>query len=587
VYKSVLNKDWRLKEASTQLINRYMQMFSLGEVEARILATRGIEEEHIADFLDPKLRKLLPDPFHLIDMDKAVNRIVAAILSNQRICIFGDYDVDGATSSALLKKFLSSLESDVEVYIPDRMKEGYGPSPEAMVKLHKNGIKLVVTVDCGAMSYNAIDAANTLGMDVIVIDHHICADILPKAFAIINPNRLDETTQYKYLAAVGVSFLFAIAIATKLKKDGFFESKKIELPDMLEYLDIVALGTVCDVMPLIGLNRAFVKQGLKMMAQRKNIGLKALSDIASIDTMPSCYHLGFVLGPRINAGGRVGESYLGSHLLSTKCEIEALELAKKLEDFNLQRRFIESNIIEEAIKFAQLQAEDNCIMISGNWHPGVIGIIAGKLKERYSKPIAVVSVIDGVGKASCRSVYGVDFGRTLAEAKIRGLIEVGGGHAMAAGFTAKEETLPQLKAFLNEEFSKYKNKILENKICEFDLELTSNGMSVELYNKIHSLAPFGNGNTEPIVKLDGLYVLKAYIVGEKHISCLLVNDRSSFAGKAVKAIAFNAIGTEIEHILFSEKPLNFSAIGQVKLQHKHGDIYAQLVIQDLLVGEEV
>jgi single-stranded-DNA-specific exonuclease len=531
LYKSVLNKEWRLKEAPEKVVNRYMQLFSLSEIEARIIAARGIEEENLANFLDPKLRNLMPDPYHLLDMEKAVNRIVEAIIQGQKICIFGDYDVDGATSSALLKKFLYSIGCDVEIYIPDRMKEGYGPSPEAMTKLHLKGIKLVVTVDCGAMSYSAIDTANNLKLDVIVIDHHICADILPKAFAIINPNRLDETTSYKYLAAVGVSFLFAIAIAQKLRKDGFFESKKISEPDLLEYLDIVALGTVCDVMPLVGLNRAFVKQGLKMMAQRKNIGLKALSDIASIDSFPSCYHLGFVLGPRINAGGRVGESYLGSDLLSTDCEIKAMELARKLEDFNLQRRFIESEIIDAAIGMAALQSSDNCIMVSGPWHPGVIGIIAGRIKELYNKPVAVVSVIDGIGKASCRSVYGVDFGRTLAEAKIHGLIEVGGGHAMAAGFTAKEEMLPRLKEFLNDEFGKYKDKILENKICEYDLELTSSGMSVELYNQIHSLAPFGNGNSEPFVKIDGLFVLKAHIVGEKHISCLLVPDRNSYKGK--------------------------------------------------------
>ena len=581
----MLNKDWRLKDAPIELVNRYMQIFSLSEIEARLLASRGIEEDDLANFLDPKLRNLMPNPYHLLDMEKAVCRATQAIAEGQKICIFGDYDVDGATSSALLKKFFYSIGSDVEVYIPDRMKEGYGPSPAAMVKLYEKGIKLVITVDCGAMSYSAIDAANKLNLDVIVIDHHICSDILPNAYAIINPNRLDETTEYKYLAAVGVSFLFSIAVTTQLKKDDFFKQKNITEPNLLEYLDIVALGTVCDVMPLVGLNRAFVKQGLKMMAQRKNIGLKALSDIASIDSMPSCYHLGFVLGPRINAGGRVGESYLGSNLLSTNCEIEAQDLAKKLEDFNLQRRAIEAGIIEEAVKLAAMQAQDSCIMVSGKWHPGVIGIIAGRIKELFHKPVAVVSVIDGIGKASCRSVYGVDFGRTLAEAKLRNLIEVGGGHAMAAGFTCKEESLMQLKEFLEQEFNKYQDKIEANRICEYDLEITSNGMSIELFNKINTLSPFGNGNNEPIVKIDGLFVLKAYIVGEKHINCLLVADRNAYKGKAVRAIAFNTVGTEIENILLSPKAESFSAIGQVKLQHRHGDIHPQLVISDLVMNE--
>ncbi|MGV2432401.1 MAG UNVERIFIED_CONTAM: single-stranded-DNA-specific exonuclease RecJ [Rickettsiaceae bacterium] len=586
MYKSITNKTWRLKDVSNADITRYMNAFGLSEIEARLIAMRGIKFDEIPDFLEPKLRNLLPDPFHLLDMDKAVNRIIEAIKSDQKICIFGDYDVDGATSSALLKKILHDIGIEADIYIPDRMKEGYGPSPLAMYKLHEKGIKLVITVDCGAMAYDAVNKANEIGLDVIIIDHHICADILPKALAVINPNRLDERSEYKYLAAVGVSFLFAVGFVKQLKAIKYFEEKSIEEPKLLDYLDIVALGTVCDVMPLIGLNRAFVKQGLKTLAMRKNIGLRALADRAAIDTKPSCYHLGFILGPRINAGGRVGESYIGSRLLSSNCEIESLELAGKLEEFNEQRKYIELQIVQDAINMASIQADHNFIMVSGHWHPGVIGVVAGKLKENYQKPVAVVSVIDGIAKASCRSVPGVDFGSALAQAKLMGLVEVGGGHAMAAGFTTTEDKLERLKEFLNQEFTKHQHHIEANSIKEYDLEITSSGMSIELHDQINNLGPFGNGNNEPLVKVDNLYVLKAHIVGQKHISCILAIDRNGYKSKSLYAIAFNAVGTPIEQILLSTSPLNISAIGHLKIYHRNGEMHPQLVISDLIVRME-
>ncbi len=580
MYRSVKNKTWRIKEVAPSEVSRFMQKFAISEIEARLLLLREVKEEMIEHFLDPKLRNLMPDPYHLLDMDKAVDRAVDAIGKGEAICIFGDYDVDGATSSALLRRMFNALSADVQVYIPDRMKEGYGPTSGAMDRIKQDGSKLVITVDCGAMAFEAIDHAVDIGLDVIVIDHHIGAEKLPKAVAVINPNRLDEQTSYKYLAAVGVSFLFAIGLVARLREKGFFKNR--EEPNLMEYLDLVALGTVCDVMPLIGLNRAFVKQGLKILAQRKNIGLKTLADIACLDSLPTTYHLGFLLGPRINAGGRVGESHLGSLLLSTNCEIEALEIAKKLEDFNLQRRAIEAEIVEEAIQLAEAQAENNFIMISGYWHPGVIGIVAGKLKEIHQRPVAVVSMINGVGKASCRSINGIDFGSKLAEAKLKGLIEVGGGHAMAAGFTVSEDRLEKLKEFLEEEFGKYREVIEDNRTLQYDLELTSDGVSIGLHDQIDSLAPFGNGNPEPTVKVDGLFVLKAYIVGEKHISCLLASDRSSYQSKAIRAIAFNAVGTAVGDALLSPTPKLLSVIGYLKIQHRNGDTYPQLVINDLL-----
>lgn len=582
--ESVLNNRWQLKDSPSRLIDLYRSKYDLDEIEARILAGRDVEEDEVENFLNPKLRHLLPDPFHLKDMDKAVKLASDAVKEGRKICIFGDYDVDGATSSALLKRVFRSLGNESTIYIPDRMKEGYGPNSEAMKKLSADGVNLVITVDCGSMSHDAISSAKNLGMEVIIIDHHICSDALPVADAIVNPNRLDEDSKYNYLAAVGVSFLFAVALVSKMKKQKFFESKAIQEPDLLQLLDIVALGTVCDVMPLKGLNRAFVKQGLKIMSRRGNIGLKALADRAGIDQAPTGYHLGYVLGPRINAGGRVGESYIGSKLLSCEDEIEAAELAEKLEQFNMQRREIESSIIDYALTMALEQKDDHCIMVSGNWHPGVIGVVAGKLKEMYERPVIVASVIDGIAKASCRSIRGIDFGSTLAEAKLQGIVEEGGGHAMAAGFTAKEEKLDELKSFLDKAFEKHQDKIHEGKVKEYEIEITSSGLSIELHNKIHKIAPFGAGNPEPVVRVDNLYVLKAHIVGEKHISLMLSPDNSGFKGKTLYAIAFNSMGTPLEDVLFDSVPHTISAIGKIKPYHRNGVIHPQLIIDDLIIG---
>lgn len=580
MYNSVLENTWSIKEVDSSLVERYMQLFEITEIEARLIAMRGIEEEEVPNFLEPKMRNLMPDPMHLKDMDKAIERAVEAIEKNQKICVFGDYDVDGATSSALIKRVLGSVGNEIDIYIPDRMKEGYGPSPSAMEKLKERGTDLVITVDCGSMSHDAIEKANELGIDVIIIDHHICTDKLPDAVAIVNPNRLDEKSEYTYLAAVGVSFLFIVALMGALKKKDFF--KETEEPNLMDLLDIVALGTVCDVMPLKGLNRGFVKQGLKIMAQRKNIGLNALADSANINQKPSTYHLGYVLGPRINAGGRVGESYLGSKLLSTDSKMEAEELAAKLEEFNIQRRSIESDIVDVALDMAAAQNKDSLIMVYGNWHPGVIGVVAGKLKEMYQKPIVVGSLIDGVCKASCRSVYGVDFGSTLAEAKLQGLVSEGGGHAMAAGFTTTEEKIDDLRSFLNKEFSKKSEAIAEAKVKEYDLDLVSDALSMGLYHKIQNLGPFGAGNREPLVKLDDLYVLKAHIVGEKHISCMLACSKGGYRGKAIYAIAFNSIGTNLEQLLLAANPQNISVIGQIKEYSRHGESHPQLVISDIV-----
>lgn len=564
-------------------VTRLMQNFGISDLLARLLSTRTSSLDEVIDFLSPKLKNLLPDPFHLIGMQKGVGRTVEAINLNQKICIFADYDVDGATSSALLKNVLKNLGVEADIYVPDRIAEGYGPSAGAMEKIKASGTDLVITVDCGAMAHEALEHAKAVGLDVIVIDHHISSDILPEAVAIINPNRIDETSNYGYLAAVGVSYLFAIGLVSELKKSGYFANRPI--PDLLEYLDLVALGTVCDVMPIRNLNRAFVLQGLKVMLRRRNIGIRTLLDIARIEERPTCYHLGFVLGPRINAGGRVGKSSLGANLLSTDCEREAEELAKELDMHNNERKVIELMILDEALRIAEQQVDNPMLFITGeNWHPGVIGIVAGRVKEKFNKPVAVVAINNGVGKASCRSITGIDFGGKLIEAKQLGLIIAGGGHAMAAGFTAEALKLPELQRFLNRIFAGDFANLSGDNIEEYHAELTGSSINSELMEELDKLEPYGNHNPEPIFKFSNLFVLRAEIMVGKHIKCLLAPSKESYGRKPINAVAFNAVSTPIETVLLSKRSNTVSVIGSLKANFWQGQRRIQLHIKDVIVA---
>lgn len=580
IQKSVLGKTWHLKEVSEQQVSQMLQRIEgLSDISARLLVLKGLIADNALSFLEPKLKDTLPDPFHLIDMEKAVTRIITAITNKEKICIFGDYDVDGATSSAMLKRFLSSLECEVEVYIPDRILEGYGPSNMAIQKIQDTGSTLLITVDCGGTSYEPLAYAKNIGLDVIVIDHHIMAQSPPEAVAVINPNRMDETSKYTYIAAVGVSFLFMVGISTKLKQSG-----KITEPNLMQYLDLVALGTVCDVMPLIGLNRAFVIQGLKILASRQNIGLKMLSDIARLNEAPTAYHLGFVLGPRINAGGRVGKASLGSSLLSTESEDNAYKIAIALEQFNEERKLIEKQVLEEAMLLAeQTQQDKNIVFVyEEGWHPGVIGIVASKLKEKYQKPVAVIGINDGIGKASCRSVKGVDFGNKILEAKLHNIIEAGGGHAMAAGFTVLPEKIEELYLFLNNAMEKEYLKFLESNHSEYDADLTTNSLTLELVNEIYKLAPFGNGNSEPLFRLNNIYAISPKIVGQKHVSSILVPSYESYANKGIKAIAFGAVENNIGEILMNNVKKPISAIGYAQRNFWNGQYNIQFVVIDII-----
>jgi single-stranded-DNA-specific exonuclease len=582
--RSAHEKIWQQKNINEYYVQELCRKFDISDLLARILSSRVDTVAAAEYFLFAKIKYLLPDPFHLLDMEKAVQRTIEAIINKQQICIFADYDVDGATSSALLKKLFRELGHIAEIYVPDRITEGYGPSPVAMQKIKDSGTILVITVDCGSMAHDALKYAKDVGLEVIVIDHHISTCSLPEAIAVVNPNRIDEISQYKDLAAVGVSFLFACALVSELKKQNYFANNP--LPNLMQYLDLVALGTVCDVMPITKLNRAFVMQGLKVILQRQNIGVKALCDIAGLNEKLSCYHLGFALGPRINAGGRVGKSNLGANLLSTLLESEAAILAEELDKHNNERKVIELIILEEAMEIAEAQKNESFLFVAREgWHPGVIGIIASRLKEKFNKPVAVIALDGEVGKASCRSIKGIDFGSKIIEAQTKNLIIVGGGHAMAAGFTAEKDKLPELQKFFGFLFERDFKELLSYAEEEYDLELTTSSVNQEFISELEKLEPYGNGNPEPLFKFSDLFVLKADAIKNKHIQCLLAPCRETYGSKAISAIAFNAIPGPLEKILLNPKPYTISVIGTLKANSWQNKQRIQLQIKDLIVCE--
>jgi single-stranded-DNA-specific exonuclease len=579
--RSVSGTQWQLRTEDERTILTLVQQCNIPEILARIMVGRGIGLESAEDFLNPTLRNLLPDPFHLRDMQQAADRICDAIAANQKIVIFGDYDVDGATSSALLKNFFAMLGTSVGIYIPDRITEGYGPNSEALTALRAQGTDLVITVDCGTLSFEPLETAAACGLDVIVIDHHLGGASLPPAVAIVNPNRLDETSEYRHLAAVGVAFLLAVAVTKVLRARGWFTERKE--PDLLSLLDLVALGTVCDVVPLKNINRAFVKQGLKVLASRKNIGLTALSDCAGLDEMPNCYHLGFVLGPRINAGGRVGQADLGAKLLSGQDYDTAKTIAERLNIFNQERKALETLVLEEALLKAEaLDSNLPLIMVSGEgWHPGVIGIVASRLKDRFNKPTAVIALDNGIGKASARSVTGIDFGSAVVTARAMELLLAGGGHAMAAGFTLEEDKIAPLYEFLSQRFSADMEALKHSQHYKFDGYLSIPAVSPSLMQILEQAGPFGTGNPSPRFVLDSCRLVKIDILAEKHIRCILGSAASGKMGGSLKAMLFNGVGTPLGDALLSAHGKTLHVAGSIRINTWQGNETAEFMIDDV------
>ena len=553
---------------------------SLGDnIVRQLLLSRGVAPHDIDRHLTPTLRNFLPDPSLFRDMDIAADRIAQAVLSGEKITIYGDYDVDGATSSALLIRLLRDLGVEAGYYIPDRLLEGYGPSGEALVKLGEEGSSLIVTVDCGAMAHEALGMAHDAGIDVIVVDHHKCSPDLPKTVALVNPNRLDEEDEaasHGHLAAVGVAFLLAIAVVRTLRNRSYFENRKE--PDLLALLDVVALGTVADVAALHGLNRAFVAQGLKVMAKRDNIGMAALIDASRLKRAPACSDLGFALGPRINAGGRVGESTLGVRLLTTRDPDEAREIAAQLSALNDERRAIEAAVQEAAEE--QLAAQHNRAvhLVAGEgWHPGVIGIVAGRIKEKTGKPSLVIALDGQTGKGSGRSITGVDLGAAIIRARSEGMLVAGGGHAMAAGLTVDSDQIERFADWLDSTLEGQVARATASREMALDLSVAPGGLTPELVNSLEEAGPYGVGWPGPRIAVGPVRLVKCDIVGTDHVRLIAAGDD----GKSFKGIAFRAAESEMgQALLHASQGRKLWLAGRVKIDDWGSRPQAELHLED-------
>ena len=519
------------------------------DLVTQLLLARGCPADAVEAYRDPTIRAFMPDPSVFQDMDRAAERLAAAVFGGEAVTVFGDYDVDGATSAALLIRVLRSLGLSPKAYIPDRLMEGYGPSGEALVRIAESGASLIVTVDCGAQAFEALAMAKTAGVDVIVVDHHQCAVALPEAFALVNPNRLDETAQaaaHGHLAAVGVAFLLAAALVRTLRARGFFAARPE--PKLMDLLDIVALGTVADVASLRGLNRAFVAQGLKVMAVGRNTGLNALLAASRLKRAPICSDLGFALGPRINAGGRVGKSDLGVRLLTTEDAAEAQDIAEELDRLNEERRAIETGVQAEAEAASIGKGNRAVAVVAGHgWHPGVIGIVAGRLKEKLGKPAIVIAIDDqGVGKGSGRSVSGVDLGAAVLAAKDMGLLVAGGGHAMAAGLTIAADKVEAFADFIDERLAGDVARAGHDRALLIDAVVACGGVTPGLVEALEAGGPYGMGWPAPRIAAGPMRVIKADIVGSGgHVRAVMVGDD----GRSLKTVAFRSADTALGQAL--------------------------------------
>ena len=580
VDRSLLGKRWRARLTDSMAGLSLAQAIEVPEVVGRVLAARGIAAEEAEDYLNPTLRRLLPDPLHLRDMETAVARLARALEAGEKIAIFGDYDVDGATSAALLSRFLNAVAAPPTIYIPDRLREGYGPNATAMRMLAAQDVRVVVTVDCGISAFDALAEAADAGLDVIVVDHHVAEARLPRACAVIDPNRLDDDSAHGQLAAVGVAFLLVVGLNRHLREVGWYRDRAE--PDLLQWLDLVALGTVCDVVPLTGVNRAFVRQGLAVMRQRRNTGLRALGDVAGLEEPPGVYHLGFILGPRVNAGGRVGEASLGARLMTTTDEDEASKIARHLDALNRERQAIEQAVLEEAIEQVESagggEASSAPLVLAHDerWHAGVIGIVASRLKERYNRPAVVVAWEDGVGKASCRSVPGVDIGAAVTAARQAGLLVNGGGHPMAAGFTVELSGLEALSDFLHTRLADATNAATLAPSLGLDGALGIEGATADLLEMLEAAGPFGAGNPEPRFAIAGAQLLRADIVGSGHVRCQLAGR----SGRRLKGIAFRCADNALGNALLAGAGAPFHLAGRLRLDRRRGTRAVELHIDD-------
>ena len=572
VASSILGQPWRWRALAADRAGGW----GADDLQAQLLLARGVPREALDQHRAPSIRGFMPDPSSFRDMDRAAARLAEAVEAREQVAVFGDYDVDGATSAALLTLVLRDLGVEPRPYIPDRLTEGYGPSGPAMVRLAREGASLIVTVDCGAQAHDALAAARDIGVDVIVVDHHQCGSELPHAHALVNPNRLDEEggRAHGHLAAVGVCFLLAAALLRALRARGHFAARPE--PKLLDLLDLVALGTVADVARLHGLNRAFVAQGLKVMAQGRNPGLVALIQASRLTKPPTATDIGFALGPRINAGGRVGRSDLGLRLLTTPDPDEARAIAAELDALNGDRRVIEAGVQEEAEQ--QALGARVAVVAGRGWHPGVIGIVAGRLKEKLGRPAIVIAVDEaGVGKGSGRSIAGVDLGQAILAAKEAGIVTAGGGHAMAAGLTVPADRIADLAAFLEDRLAAAVDRAGEGRALLVDAVLAPGGVTREIVTAMDAGGPYGAGWPAPRVAAGPVRVIRADLVGNGHVRAIVAGDD----GRSLKAMAFRHAETALgQALLGAASHRRLWLAGRAKLDDWSSTPAAELHVED-------
>ena len=567
---SLKKHQWIEKEFNEEKERSFLEK-RINPILSRLLSLRNVDVNNIEEYLNPKIKNILPDPYILDHMELATNKIVE-IIKGKKIGIFGDFDVDGSTSTALLSKYFDDVGVEFEFYIPDRVTEGYGPNIEAFKKLVENNCELIITLDCGTTAFNEIDFLNKKGVDIIVIDHHKQSELLPNAFAIVNPNKNDDNSDLVNLCAAGVTFFLLTSLNRRLKEIKFFKDR---IPNLILYLDLVALGTICDLVKIDHVNRAFVKQGLKIINHSSNLGISSIVNESKIENEINDYHLGFVIGPRINAGGRVGKSSLGAELLLCNEKKIANVMALKLGEFNNLRKKIEKEVESKALEMVEDNEKIICVS-SENWHPGVIGIVASRLVEQFNRPSIVISEEEKLCKGSCRSVQNFDISNLIVKAVNEGLLLNGGGHKMAGGFSIEKEKIKKFKDYLSSKYFKVVGEIIKN----YDYKLNINNINTNLYDEIVKLSPFGPGNQKPRFLLANCNLSFIKVVGNKHHS-LLIEDNY---GNKTKGIVFNSVNHDLGNFLDSFSGESIDLVATLRRNTWNNEISIQLQVEDIIVN---
>lgn len=579
VTESFGGRFWRIQQPDEAQVRALVPHLDGSDLLARLLAPRGLSPATLDTYLSPTLKALFPDPSGFRDMDKAAELALDAILTGQRVTVFADYDVDGGTSSAILARYFRAWGRDLGLYVPDRLTEGYGPSPGAFRALKTAGAELVITVDCGAAAEEALEEADRIGLPVIVIDHHLMGRHAPPAAALVNPNRPDDTSGQGHLAAAGVVFVFVAALNRLARARGL--APPGGLPDLVNWLDLCALGTLCDMSPLQGVNRAFVRQGLRVLSQGQNTGLQALAEVAGIGRVDSVYHATFVLGPRLNAGGRVGDPWLAAKLLATDDRGEALALSERLHALNEDRKAVEAAILEQATSEAErtLMADPDCgILIAAGegWHPGVIGIVAGRLKDRFHLPSIVIGWGEGLGpvaKGSARSVRGVNIGEAISACAREGVILSGGGHAMAGGLSLAPDQLPALRDWMRDHMATFREARAAARELHIDAVLSTAAVTVETIDQIETLGPFGQAAPEPVFALSDVSITHTRRIGDLHLKCTIEDGQNRF-----EALAWRVVGTPLGDGLMQPRRVHLA--GRLKVNDWQGRRRPQFEVID-------